>query len=367
MNISKHSLSSLKINALLFLFLLGFTVSLKAQSGDTKPDVQQKGKAIMLQTTTLQWQDSLTFDFKLKDFDRSAFRKISARKSGFIRIMNGPKLTAESIRKKLKAQGYNNLSILQGIDLNTIAGISGIKSKNVKDRKVAIFSAPAAPKKDFWKFMADRRTENSTPAFKKPPFKIQTIARSGNKIMVFIKNRGDKLLKGLIVSIDRLPEEWNVHSMEDTVRVLSPGRSTAFTFSLEGGQSPETVGFKLKTAAGLSFYWSARIQLNSAIAAKAKKKQPVYKFGMYSNTPNPFRATTTMNYALPEPMHVTVEIFNILGQRVAMLVKSTQKAGVHHVTWDASEMASGIYFCRIIAEAPDGERFVAKQKMMLIK
>lgn len=68
------------------------------------------------------------------------------------------------------------------------------------------------------------------------------------------------------------------------------------------------------------------------------------EFQLYPNYPNPFNASTILRYSLPQLSEVTLTIHNILGQRVAMLFDGTQKAGHHTITWDASDVASGIYF-----------------------
>jgi serine protease AprX len=74
------------------------------------------------------------------------------------------------------------------------------------------------------------------------------------------------------------------------------------------------------------------------------------RFDLFQNYPNPFNATTTIEYALPRPGHVTINIYNILGQIVARPVDEFEEAGLHSITWDAEEIPSGVYFYRIITE-----------------
>jgi len=86
------------------------------------------------------------------------------------------------------------------------------------------------------------------------------------------------------------------------------------------------------------------------------------QFSLGQNYPNPFNPTTTIPYELTATSHVRVEVFDILGRKVATLVDQTQTAGSHEVSWDASGAASGIYFYAI-----DAGDFAATRKMVLIK
>jgi hypothetical protein len=65
--------------------------------------------------------------------------------------------------------------------------------------------------------------------------------------------------------------------------------------------------------------------------------------------PNPFNASTTIRYGLPEQSDVRIEIYNILGQRVVTLFDGNRQAGYHTVTWRADHYPSGVYFSRLQA------------------
>lgn len=86
------------------------------------------------------------------------------------------------------------------------------------------------------------------------------------------------------------------------------------------------------------------------------------RYFLDQNYPNPFNAATTIHYGLPEPGHVELSIYNILGQKVALLVDDFQQAGHHQASWYAAEMSSGFYFYRIKA----GDYYDTK-KMLLLK
>ncbi len=86
------------------------------------------------------------------------------------------------------------------------------------------------------------------------------------------------------------------------------------------------------------------------------------RLALFYNFPNPFNATTTIKYNLPNSADVIIEIFDILGRKVEMLVTGEQHAGYHQVIWDAADNSSGMYFYRIQA----GE-YAETRKMVLLK
>jgi hypothetical protein len=81
-----------------------------------------------------------------------------------------------------------------------------------------------------------------------------------------------------------------------------------------------------------------------------------------SNYPNPFNPQTTIRFGLPEAGFVTLDVYDMLGRRVATLVNSTMPAGYHTVMFGSTSLSSGIYFYRISA----GE-FHQVRKMMMMK
>jgi thermitase len=86
------------------------------------------------------------------------------------------------------------------------------------------------------------------------------------------------------------------------------------------------------------------------------------RFILSNNYPNPFNPSTVIEYTLRDPVNVKLEIYDILGRRVAVLVNEIQQPGRYGVTWDASYASSGTYLYRIQAGS-----FVETRRMILMK
>jgi len=85
-------------------------------------------------------------------------------------------------------------------------------------------------------------------------------------------------------------------------------------------------------------------------------------YALHQNYPNPFNPSTEIKFDLVQPQSVKLVVFNTLGQEVVRLVDAPMQAGYHVVTFDASTLASGVYFYRIETEA-----FTSMKKMIMVK
>ena len=70
-------------------------------------------------------------------------------------------------------------------------------------------------------------------------------------------------------------------------------------------------------------------------------------FSLYQNYPNPFNPNTSIKYSIPKDGPVQLKVYNLIGHEVEILVNSYQQAGKYSVQWNASEMASGIYYYKL--------------------
>ncbi len=85
-------------------------------------------------------------------------------------------------------------------------------------------------------------------------------------------------------------------------------------------------------------------------------------YALSQNYPNPFNPTTKINYSLPELTQVRLEIFSMLGQKVATLVDTQQSAGYHTASFEASGLSSGMYLYKLTTSS-----FTEIKTMLLIK
>jgi parallel beta-helix repeat protein len=101
---------------------------------------------------------------------------------------------------------------------------------------------------------------------------------------------------------------------------------------------------------------------SSMVAVEYDHSKTPERLSLMQNYPNPFNAATAIRYNLYECGHVSLSIYNLLGQRVATVFEGAQEAGEHTITWDARDFPSGVYFARL--EAGEHSENI---KMVLLK
>ncbi|NIT54678.1 MAG: M28 family peptidase [Aliifodinibius sp.] len=97
-------------------------------------------------------------------------------------------------------------------------------------------------------------------------------------------------------------------------------------------------------------------------AIAVQSDQTPQQFSLAQNYPNPFNPNTVIRYGLPHAAKVRLEVYNLVGQHVAILVDEQKPAGYHEVRFDGRELSSGMYFYRIQTAG-----FSATKKMLMMK
>jgi hypothetical protein len=163
-----------------------------------------------------------------------------------------------------------------------------------------------------------------------------------------------------------------VTAMGDTI--ITDGNSQINIWNMTDPTDPRLIGYypTLEIIRDIRILGSYAITISSSelrvyqcdtISATPKPLEVVpHKFILYPCYPNPFNPNTVISYCVPHQSKLCLDIYNILGQRITTLYNGTRIAGQHRVIWDASDIASGIYFCRM--SAPGFQSF---RKMVLIK
>jgi len=105
---------------------------------------------------------------------------------------------------------------------------------------------------------------------------------------------------------------------------------------------------------------SVQVDYNTTVA-EPNSEIPT-EFVLLQNYPNPFNPTTTIRFGLPHASEVKLEVFDLSGQRVAMLLNERKNAGFHAIEFEASSLSSGTYFYKLTAGS-----FGERKKLLLVK
>ncbi|MCH8556871.1 MAG: T9SS type A sorting domain-containing protein [Balneolia bacterium] len=137
---------------------------------------------------------------------------------------------------------------------------------------------------------------------------------------------------------------------------LQPGETAYFRWQFSNLEEGESGTLRSGLAVN-----NVRIALQGATSAGPEPDLP-YQLKLSQNYPNPFNPVTQISYQLPERAEVTLDVYNIQGQRVATLVNATQASGNYTVSFEANSLSSGVYIYRLRA----GDMALTR-KMTLIK
>lgn len=90
------------------------------------------------------------------------------------------------------------------------------------------------------------------------------------------------------------------------------------------------------------------------------------RFELEQNYPNPFNPVTNIRYSIIQNAIINIAVYDILGNRISEIVNGPQKSGTYEAGFDATSLASGVYFYRIIAVSSDGSSFFSDTKRMIL-
>jgi len=161
-----------------------------------------------------------------------------------------------------------------------------------------------------------------------------------------------QLSEGLNINLDKLIIDSVV--VDTTLKYESLNVDKIYSWRVMAsnsiGESNWTDIFKFKTAA------------DSVVSVNEIDMNLPQEYSLDQNFPNPFNPTTTISFGLPEAGATTLKVYNIIGQEIAVLVNEDLQAGTYNVTFEATDMPSGLYLYRL-----QSKEFVSIKKMLLIK
>ncbi len=101
----------------------------------------------------------------------------------------------------------------------------------------------------------------------------------------------------------------------------------------------------------------------SSTLVNNKNPKNLENFNLEQNYPNPFNPVTTIPYSIPNDNFVTLKVYDIMGQEVSTLLNEYKKAGTYAVSFDATNLPSGVYYYKLVS----GRSFSKVEKMLLMR
>jgi hypothetical protein len=170
--------------------------------------------------------------------------------------------------------------------------------------------------------------------------------------MAFAAVNTDNQFTVRVTDFENIPADWQI-SITDHVtgqmHELKAGKQ--FSFEAEATSAPQSAQenvskMQIKTMDLAEAEQRFTITIVPGVATSIDNELPS-RLTLHQNYPNPFNPSTQIGYELPESADVRLDVYNVQGQRVATLVNGRQTAGAHSLSFDASNLASGVYVYRL--------------------
>jgi beta-glucanase (GH16 family) len=158
-------------------------------------------------------------------------------------------------------------------------------------------------------------------------------------------------------------EPWTLYSGDQIISLTTEKQTYSYSFIMsDPSDNQSRFGFDLGGFAIDVFFDNLIVSSGTTVVGMSKIPNTPQRIQLVQNYPNPFNPTTNITYHLPKSSNVELSIYNLVGQKVAILVSERQQVGQHQVQWDASGFASGIYYYMIKTD-----EFRQVKKMVLVR
>jgi hypothetical protein len=189
-------------------------------------------------------------------------------------------------------------------------------------------------------------------------------ASKGNVIELSVANSSYITANQIKVEATGIPEGIEFAEKTVTIKDIKANEEqiASFTFSVDKTakvNKEQTLTFTITDKTGQT--WTKDIKVNIA---------PPMTYELCQNYPNPFNPTTTIEYQLPgtgEHFSVSLKIYDVIGREVITLVNEQQEPGYYQKTFNASQLASGMYVYQLIAIDRQNNKHTFQKKMMLVR
>ncbi|MCF8373278.1 MAG: T9SS type A sorting domain-containing protein [Bacteroidales bacterium] len=175
----------------------------------------------------------------------------------------------------------------------------------------------------------------------------------GDEVGIFSSN-GTLIGAGVFNSGNMAISVWGDDEYSTQVDGMVTGQ--IFTAKLWNRVTNEVSNLNISWESGSNVYNTNDI----AVAGKVTHSFAPLSYALNQNIPNPFRNVTKIGFEVPEDAHIVISVYNLLGEKLQDVVSGSYPAGKHTVDFDATGLASGTYFYKIISD-----NFVATKNMIV--
>jgi hypothetical protein len=147
----------------------------------------------------------------------------------------------------------------------------------------------------------------------------------------------------------------------DTTRTIATGGDGVLRYQVKAFDTDSSLSSAI---GGADYVCETRDQK----ASPSPESELPEVFALHPSHPNPFNPSTEIRFDLPEPVAVSLAVYDLLGRKVADLASGHYEAGHHSAAWNASDRASGVYFARfMVMNEFGGTVYLKTNKLVLIK